>query len=85
MAVLKMYSLKDVKVGAFNRPMFVQNRAVVERAVGDAMADPNQMLSVHPEDYQLWYLGEFDDVSGNVTPVAPEFMCNVVDLKGDQS
>ena len=74
---LKIYAVKDVRTEAFLKPFFVQNFAVMERAIMDARNDENNTLSVHPEDYQVYELGEYDDNTGEISPVPPKFLFNV--------
>lgn len=82
MATLKIYALRDIRTEAFNRPMFLQNEAVLDRSIRDAMQDENSLLCSHPEDYQLFELGEYDEETGQITPVAPTHKFNIIDLKG---
>lgn len=77
----KIYALRDVRTEAFLRPMFLQNSAVLERVLLDAKNDENSTLSLHPEDYQVYYLGEYDDNNGLITPVPAEHMYNVIEVK----
>ena len=81
MSVLKIYALRDVRTQAYMRPMFLQNDAVLDRSVRDAMLDENSLLCSHPEDYQVFRLGEYDDNTGKITPCDPTHMFNVVDLQ----
>lgn len=83
MAILKVYSLRDVRTEAFMRPMFVQNQKVIERVMEDGLRDESSNLSRHPEDYQLYYLGEFDEDTGKIDSVPPEFLFNVNQMNGE--
>lgn len=64
--VLKAVCVKDVKLGVFNPPMFVNHIGQAERWFLDVCAGRVTGLEViaqHPEDFQLWLVGEFDDES----------------------
>nr|QJB20106.1 MAG: nonstructural protein [Microvirus sp.] len=79
---MKIYSVRDTCVGAFLLPMFFQNSAAAVRALGDAVNKPgedNQFFQ-HPEHYQLYALGEFDEDSGSLVPVPPEFIVDCQSL-----
>ena len=82
MAILKMFAVRDSKIEAYMRPSFVQNEAVMRRSCEHALFDENHPFSLAPQDYQVFYLGEFDENTGKLTPVAPEHVFNIVDLKG---
>jgi len=81
MAILKAYSIRDVRVEAYNRPSFVQNENVMRRSVEEALMSESHAFAFHPEDFQVFYIGEFDDQTGKFEPVAPEHVFNVVDCK----
>ena len=78
--MLNVYAIKDVRTEAFLKPFFVQNEAVMRRAVFDASRDENNTMSIHPEDYQVFELGTYDDNTGEISAVPPKFLFNVVDL-----
>jgi hypothetical protein len=59
-------SVKDRAADIFNRPFFVPHRNVAVRDFTDEvnrLADDNQ-LNKHPDDFDLYLLGTFDDNSG---------------------
>lgn len=61
-------AIRDVKAGIFMQPFFVPAVGVAVRNVQDEVrrvADDN-MLNMHPEDFELWQLGTFDDETGEV-------------------
>jgi len=80
MSMLKLYTIRDVRTSAHNRPIALQNRAVLERSLLDALQDPSSNLSQHPEDYQLFCVGEFDQDTGDIIACPPEFLFNLQDL-----
>ena len=58
-----MYSIYDHKAKMYMRPFFVPNREVALRVVTDLVNDSEHEIGKHPEDYALFYLGEWDDNS----------------------
>lgn len=77
--ILRIYSVRDLKAAAFAPPFFLNRDEVAVRTFSDAIADRTHPMSAHPEDYQLFYLGEFDDEHGAVVPAQqPIFLCNGV-------
>ena len=62
-------SVKDRAADVFNRPFFVPHRNVAIRDFTDEVnrsAADNQ-LNKHPDDFDLYFLGQFDDNSGTFT------------------
>jgi hypothetical protein len=59
-------SVKDRAADVFNRPFFVPHRNVAVRDFTDEVnriAADNQ-LNKHPDDFDLFFLGTFDDNDG---------------------
>lgn len=72
-------SIYDNGIGAFGRPAFVRSKNEAIRSFGDEVQRTgsdqlgNQMAQ-HPQDFQLFYVGAFDDDSGQFVnvPERPE-------------
>lgn len=62
--ILIACSVFDSKVGAFSPPFFCKTRAEGIRSFSDACSDDKLPFKLHPGDYRLYFLGEFDDASG---------------------
>lgn len=60
----KVYSLFDRKVGVHSVPMFFTHEGYFLRAVMEIVKDPNTNVGRHPADFELLYLGTFDDNTG---------------------
>lgn len=76
-----VYSIMDVKAAVFGRPFVQLNNAVAMRTFSDLAKDAQSEISRHPEDFKLFRLGEFDDNSGVLSPVAqPEFLASGSDF-----
>jgi hypothetical protein len=81
---MKIYSVRDSKAKAYMRPFFVQSDEVAIRAIKQAMFDPESEFYRFAEDYSVWYIGEFDDKTGEITPAVPEVITQVLALKEDK-
>ena len=63
---LNLCSVKDRAADAFGRPMFVASPGVAIRSFSDEInraAEDNQLYN-HPDDFDLYEFGVFDDNSG---------------------
>jgi len=65
---LKLYSVRDAKVEAFQQPFFARTTPEALRVFTDSVNDPNPRNSwrLHPEDFALFELGEFSEFSGKL-------------------
>lgn len=54
----------DRALGGFNRPFYVAARGLAVRSFADEVNRPDGDLGKHPEDYELWQLGTWDEESG---------------------
>lgn len=70
---MKIYSVKDIKAGVFSTPFFQRNDVTAVRAFKNEVNATTQtsLLSSNPEDFELHYLGEFDERKGAIQS-APE-------------
>lgn len=67
-----IFSIYDNKAETFNTPMYVPAKGVAIRAFSDQANDPQSMLNKHPQDYELFCIGDFDADIGLLTPMTPQ-------------
>jgi len=60
----KVYAIRDRKAKVFHRPIFERDHVMAVRAFEDACRDTNSSLHKWPYDYELLFLGEFDEATG---------------------
>jgi hypothetical protein len=80
--ILFVVSVKDRAADVFNRPFFVPHRNVAIRDFTDEVnrvAGDNQ-LNKHPDDFDLYLLGEFDDSSGSFINNEPQVLVRAKDV-----
>jgi len=73
---LLIVSVRDGASGAFGRPFFVTARGQAIRSFQDEVnrAAPDNDLHKHPEDFDLYCLGAFDDNEGRIVGTPPELL-----------
>lgn len=64
---MKLYSIRDKAVEAFNQPFYARADGHALRMFIDAINDPKGDFHRHAEDYDLWMIGSFDDAAGVVS------------------
>lgn len=65
--IVKVYSIFDSKLATYGRPWYEMTDSAAIRAFSDAISDgsnPNNQFHKHPEDFSLYYLGDYDDQKG---------------------
>lgn len=66
------FSVRDRATISFLDPFFVNHKGMAERMFADAVNDPATPLNKHPEDYDLYELGTFDDGTGLFEKCVPQ-------------
>lgn len=79
----KLYTIKDLAVEAYG-PLF-EARAHGEaiRLFKDEATNSESRISKHPQDFELFYMGEFNDQNGEFNTPAPEKLARATDYKGE--
>lgn len=74
---LNIYAIFDEKAELFNTPFFMANDNLAIRGFNDLASDPSSTIYRNPQDYRLYELGEFQNLSGKIIPVdKPRFIAN---------
>jgi len=60
----QVFSVYDSKAQIYSSPWLAMNKSVAIRQFTDSVNDSSLVFNKHPEDYALFHLGDFDDVSG---------------------
>lgn len=71
---VKVFAVLDAKLGSFSQPFFSMSQAAGIRAFSDSVNDasnPNNQWHNHPEDFTLYMLGEYDDLTATLIPELP--------------
>lgn len=84
MSKLIMLAMKDTKVGIYLQPFAAVRVSSAVRDIGDLVKDPQGSLpwQRHPEDFDLYQVGTFDDDTGEIEKETPSFIVHLTTLKG---
>lgn len=78
---MQMLAIRDAKAEAYMQPFFAQSIGAAERSFGDLARDPKEPCGQHPEDYAMFWLGEFDALTGMVSvKEQPVMICQAINL-----
>lgn len=85
--ILQIYAVKDSATDQFGSPMFLMAAGQATRSFVDQVNKQEQdnPLYMHPDDYSLYHLGEFDTNAGTFNAKAPELVIRGKDAKVKQS
>jgi hypothetical protein len=75
--ILEYYAIKDTKV-AFMNPFLQHNKAEAIRSFRSVLVDERSEAAKNPADYELWYVGQWDDATGIMMGGQPQFIENGV-------
>ena len=75
-----IYSIHDAKAKAFFSPVFMHAEGQCLREFTDACNDQEHPFGKNPQDYTLFYLGEYDDNTGEITPAQKRSIANGVEV-----
>lgn len=75
-------SVRDRAADTFGRPFFVSAVGAAIRSFADEVnrADKDNPLFNHPEDFDLYEVGSFDDDSGGLVAIQPRMVAVGKDL-----
>lgn len=70
---LKIYSIYDKAAKAFTQPFFMHNKGLAIRAFSDNVnSEQENNISKHPEQFLLYEMGQWDDVTGVIIPYSDD-------------
>lgn len=79
-----LLAVKDRALDSFNAPFMQQTIAQGVRGFKDEInSDPERSnIAKHPDDYDLYHLGDYDEHEGKITPLQPALVVRGKDLVG---
>lgn len=64
--IMLIFSIFDDKAEVFSKPFYDPTIGAALRNFQDAAKDPQTTFNKHPEDFTLFQLGHFDDLTGEL-------------------
>ena len=77
---LELYSVKDTVAGVWIAPLAMRTRGEALRWFADMANNPKSQFGAHPADYDLFYVGYFDDNTGVIEMDAQMKLATASDL-----
>lgn len=80
--ILIACAVRDSAVDAFMRPFHVPSTGMAVRSFRDEVNNPESPMHKHPEDFELFELGTFDEESGKMDNLSsPRSLARAKDFK----
>lgn len=78
----KMYSIRDSKGDVFHPPFYKNTHGEAERDFKRLITDEKSMIYQYPEDFDLYYIGEYDSQKGTIKALeTPQHIVKAIALK----
>lgn len=79
---LKAFSVRDQKGEIFHTPFFKKTHGEAERDFAQLCSDPKSTVAQFPEDFDLYYVGTYDDQKGTFQSLdTPQHMLKAVSVR----
>jgi hypothetical protein len=74
--IFKMFCIRDRATDSFGQPMFLVSHGQAIRSFTDEVnkAEKDNQLYQHPDDFDLYYLGEYDSSDASFKGGHPEMV-----------
>lgn len=80
-AVVGLYTVKDAKAESCLAPFAFRTDGEAIRAFGDSVVKGDTPLLAHPEDYFLYRVGNFNQVTGVIVAEEHKSLASALDFK----
>ncbi|AXL15417.1 nonstructural protein [Microviridae sp.] len=78
---MKMYTIYDSKAEAYMKPFYARTRGEAIRSCEQAANDPESQFFSYAEDYVLFEIGEFSELTGELTTKTGEAVIKMNELQ----
>lgn len=77
---MNLYTIRDKKADAVAAPFAAPNDGVACRYVMESLRDPQSMLAKYPKDYEVLFVGEYNESTGELGPAPARLIVEVTVL-----
>lgn len=77
---MKLFAIYDKALAAYGQVMTYTAKGQATRQFTDEVNRKDSELNKHPEDYALYYLGEYDNETGTLTTERPICVAQASDV-----
>lgn len=78
---MKLFTTHDSKAKAYLQPFFMRSKGEAIRGFSELANEEGHQFKKYPEDFTLFYLGEYNEETGIITPLkTPESLGKALDF-----
>lgn len=78
----EIFTIRDAKANSYGIPFYSPTPGTAERQVRELTNDPQSLVCKYPEDYDLYKIGSFNQLTGQIEILdTPQHICKAVSLK----
>lgn len=78
----KLFTIRDTKAEFYGPPFVKKTPGEAERDFKSLVNDPKSNVHLYPEDYDLFMLGTYDDLTGKMELLpSPQHVVKAINLK----
>jgi len=66
---LQVFTIRDSKSESFGTPFFQKSKGEAIRTLQELTKEQKSLISKYPEDFDLYYVGQYDDQTGKIQPL----------------
>ena len=74
-------AIYDSKAEMYGQPFLMRTRGEAVRGFIDVANDKKTEIGVHPEDFSLWYIADYDESKGKFLEVKPVCLGQAIELQ----
>lgn len=79
---VKAFTIYDRKAKTFTNPIYRKNAEDAQRAFQNLLTNEQDMVSLHPDDFDLFECGSWNPIVGQLQGYSEKiFVCNAGELK----
>jgi len=79
---MKIYTVYDSKAETHRLPFYSRSNGEAIRKFTDVINDSEQNeMSLHSEDYTLYYIAEYDEITGTIVPMQHQSLGKGIEYK----
>lgn len=83
--ILKVFTIRDIKAGAYLPPFLVKTTGLAHRSFQDAANNSDHDFNKYPSDYELFELGTFNDEDASFSLSSPKSLGLALDFVLEQA
>lgn len=78
--IVRVFAVQDIQGGFFHPPMCAMTEGMFLRMMSDMVASKGHPYNLHPADYMMYEIGEYDELTGLLTPSQPRSISTMAAL-----